>query len=443
MPANRQGSASASARLIPEVNAALSAAASIDFPLRVWPPDWETTGEIDYFYRSGSVLTRTSDAQRVAEVLSTFEPAEGGAPATRSTRTTHDPMQGVVRFDVPVSESRRTPHVLAELEGRLGSGVVGHDHVYGVTPWVPCPATEPDQVLDPRKRRPADLEAVLWPPLSGTDAGAGVNVSVIDTGLLKGVSDWAPWLAGVTAHNVREDIDPPDTYNVVTRAAKPDGYADPYAGHGSFISGIIRCIAPRTEIVCERMFGASGFVSESKMIEQIEQGLRRSPDIISLSAGGHTRNDIPPVGLQVLWQERLSQQGGVVLVAAAGNYGSARPFWPAAFEWCVGVGSMTQDGQSRSDFSNYGSWVDVYAPGEDTINAYPRMKYRRIEDRKVRNMSAGIARWSGTSFATPIVSALIAARMSRTGENARAAADAVLGAARAQFRPGVGPRLFP
>ena len=89
------------------------------------------------------------------------------------------------------------------------------------------------------------------------------------------------------------------------------------------------------------MIEPSGFVAEADMITQIQQGLSRSPDIISLSAGGHTRNDVPPLGLQELWTQRLSQQGGVVLVAAAGNQGTARPFWPAAFEWAVGVGSMS------------------------------------------------------------------------------------------------------
>jgi subtilisin family serine protease len=404
--ANRQ-------RLVPETQSALK----LDPDVRAWPLSWEQDRHVEYFYRSKSLLTRDRDLPRVSDALQTLgalPDQHGTTGAVSGNADDHALIAGISRVDVQVRDSQHTPDVVADLDKRLGVGVVTHEHAFIITPLTMCPATEPEAVITPQQAGdPALVEAALWPAIGDPSAGADVRVSVIDTGLLDGASAWAWWIQGVEP-DTRADIEDPERIR--------QGFADPYAGHGTFVSGVIRCLAPASHVVVEREIEVSGFVRESSLIKQIHDALSRSPDIISMSAGGYTRGNVPSLAFQVLWEERLSQLGGVIFASAAGNDG--------------------RDGQRRSWFSNYGAWVDVYAPGEDIVNAYARLKYMTVAG-TVRDTSAGIVKWSGTSFATPIVSGLIAARMSRTGENGQQAAEALLAAARSQFRPGVGPRLFP
>jgi len=107
--------------------------------------------------------------------------------------------------------------------------------------------------------------------------------------------------------------------------------------------------------------------------------------VVNLSLGAPAvdsyRND--PLCLAV----RKLVDAGIVVVAAAGNQGVGSPIdYPASIPSALSVASTDRD-DARSDFSNYNDAVDLAAPGDDIVSAFPGNNQYRI--------------WSGTSMATP------------------------------------------
>lgn len=157
-----------------------------------------------------------------------------------------------------------------------------------------------------------------------------------------------------------------------------------------------------------------------------------SASVINLSLGGYTHGDQPPVALAQL-------DDSVVVVVAAGNDGSDEPFWPAAFKHVVAVGALdtTRGASRRADFSNYGHWVDIYAPGTSIHSTYLDGSYQE-PDKHLTHLK-GWASWSGTPFATPQVAAEIARRIRGRGHCAAGNVSRLVGgdlAPRSWCRPG-------
>ncbi len=383
-----------------------------DFAAAVWKED----GTLDYLYRPGYVLARDEHWREVADLL-------GGTERVGDDRSQRQ--RGLTVLRVTAEGRTRIPDVLERVDRELGLGKATPDHIIFVTPTAGgcCPATEPEE--------PGTSPAPYPPITSDAGAGTGVLVSVVDTGWWPDTALTAspsPWLTGVDGDP--ETIDP--------------GNIHPYAGHGTFIAGVVRTQAPAASIRVEGFLPLGGAAYESEMVVQLGEALALSPDIISLSAGCPTRDDLPLVSFEVFWEQRLSHHKGTVLVAAAGNDGHRLPFWPAAFPWTISVGAIDA-AEERADFSNFGSWVDVYALGTDLVNAFPTGTFVCHESPNIGDKREfhGLAKWSGTSFSTPLVSGLIAHRMSQKGISARLAADELLVEARAAGRRGVGPILHP
>jgi len=368
-------------------------------------------GVTEYLYRKGSVLVRSQYVDQVRRLAS-----------TEVTGETAGVMRGIERMGV-----RDTMAAMRVIINACGPGVASPDHAVSITPGDCgcCPATEPEPVAANRLTRPA-LE-------TDPAIGAGVRVVVIDTGLDPRSVDKHPWLTGVTG-----DDDP--------GATGPGSPLETYAGHGTFIAGVVRSVAPGAEVIVRRGFRPKGVVYETDLIKTLIEVLQNDhPDVISLSAGTWAYDPTGLISFDAFYETYLSAHKGVVLVAAAGNNGDRKPFWPAAYPWAVSVGALDVNWGQRALFSDFGGWVDVYAPGEDIINAFPEGIYTYEEEDNTGRQATftGLARWSGTSFSTPMVAGLIAARMARTGENGLTAAAALLTQARAAHQPGVGPILLP
>jgi subtilisin family serine protease len=216
----------------------------------------------------------------------------------------------------------------------------------------------------------------------------------------------------------------------------------PFAGHGTFVAGVARCMAPRSEIFVGNELNIGGATLESKIVSKIEQVMERfDPAIINVSSGTYTRNDWNPIAFEGF----SDRHPNLTLVAAAGNDSTDRPEYPAAFPWVISVGALGPDQAHLAWFSNYGQWVDVYALGEGIVNAFAVGQYRYHEPPKQparQNFLRPVARWSGTSFAAPIVSGMIASRMGQTAESSTQAAETLLAEARQNLIEGVLPVLL-
>ena len=403
------------------------------------PPDptiievFTANGGIDFMCASGQVLVREDQLDRVLRILRRRPESDAESDAEAVREPAFEPViEGVVLLQLGETQHPEVVNALEVIDGALGPGVATPDHVMTVASGQGsgCSATEPEAVY---------FEIEPFPSVCPGNGGAGVLIYMADTGLLADAATH-PWLAsGVQPQDPVDDIDP-----LVAGSPIPE-----CTGHGTFGAGVLRCLAPAADIIMARTLINCGSEIESRLVPRLGAALALGPDIFHLTMACLTRNDLPLIGFQA-WLRLLRRTGGICL-APAGNSGFDRPEYPAAFPGVIGVGALGGDWRGRATFSNFGPWVDVYAPGRDIVNAFATGTYdcyvypygpNNGQPAQVRNFY-GMAKWSGTSFSTPIVTGLIAARMSRTGENARQAAAAVLAEARSRAIPGVGPVVLP
>jgi membrane-anchored mycosin MYCP len=234
--------------------------------------------------------------------------------------------------------------------------------------------------------------------LAGITDGAGVTVAVIDSGvdatnpqLRRAVLKGHDFLLGAGAGDGRTDCVAHGTAVASIIAAAPA------AGTGFVgLAPGARILPIRVTEIGDGPSGSGRAGTAAGLAQAIRTGVRDGARVLNISMVLY-RDDA-----QVRQAVREAVQAGVVVVAAAGNEharstGPDPVPYPAAYPGVIGVGAIDENG-SRADASQVGSYVDITAPGADVTAAVP---------------VNGLGYFSGTSFATPFVSATAALILSR------------------------------
>eukprot|EP00406_Dinophysis_acuminata_P012307 CAMPEP_0179221126 /NCGR_PEP_ID=MMETSP0797-20121207/6015_1 /TAXON_ID=47934 /ORGANISM="Dinophysis acuminata, Strain DAEP01" /LENGTH=612 /DNA_ID=CAMNT_0020927869 /DNA_START=104 /DNA_END=1943 /DNA_ORIENTATION=- len=229
--------------------------------------------------------------------------------------------------------------------------------------------------------------------------GQGVHVYVLDTGIRYTHSDFGG--RAIPSFDATVGF-PPRRCGRNDRSCALDRQ-----GHGTHCAGTVAGrtfgVAKQAKVYGVKVLGDSGSGSEAGIIEAIDfvaaEGQR--PGVISMSLGC-------PQPCQSRAEHDAIQAAtrqGIVVVVAAGNSGrtgspDACDYAPASIPFAITVGSITDTSDRRSDFSNVGRCIDLFAPGSAILSASHRS-------------NSGSVSFSGTSMACPHVSGAAALLLGR------------------------------
>jgi subtilisin family serine protease len=203
--------------------------------------------------------------------------------------------------------------------------------------------------------------------------GSGVNAYIIDTGVRSDHRDFGGRV-------------------VAGRTQVSDGRGtEDCNGHGTHVAGTVGGqtygVAKAVSIIPIRVLSCNGRGSMFNVISgvnwMIEHHAAGVPAVANLSLGG-SRNS--SMNLAVA---NAVRDGITVVVAAGNNNRDASTFSPASEPLAITVGAVSSL-DSRSSFSNFGSLLDIFAPGQIITSAYHRS-------------STDVRGLSGTSMAAPHV----------------------------------------
>lgn len=334
--------------------------------------------------------------------------------------TSFSPDEVLVRFAEDASPAQQRSALSA-------AGTVSGDAIEG-TDFVAVPTDGQDPVelvaqldADPRVAevqlnyvRTADgwtndpLLDAAWPYFStirlprawDLNAGLMTVIAVVDTGVNPNHPDLVGGVSGGWDF-VNDDNNAMDDYGHGTQVA---GAAAARGNNGIGLVGA----AWQASVLPVKVLDSNGEGSDQDVADGILFAANQGADVINLSLGGP---DESPVLLSAI---EYAVSHGSVVVVAAGNEGSNAPHYPAAYaplvDGLIAVGA-TDGWGTLTEFSSWGDWVSVTAPG---------LKIG------VPVSSGGYGWATGTSFAAPLVSGVAALVIDDDPTSSPAATEAAI-----------------
>jgi major intracellular serine protease len=216
--------------------------------------------------------------------------------------------------------------------------------------------------------------------VAAKNKGQNIKIAILDT--------------GISTEHPEFDFTKIRQINILTGGSD----AKDTNGHGTHVAGIIAAqginitgVAPDVDLLIIKISETSDIWNIENLINGIQHAIVEKADIISISGEFNSET----ANLDALKNKiKEATDKGIITVASAGNNFNDFPVesYPAAFDECISVGSIQQDG-TRADSSSHSTKLDVVAPGEQIYSAWTGKSYNTD---------------SGTSMAAPFVSGVIA-----------------------------------
>ncbi len=274
-------------------------------------------------------------------------------------------------------EASKLNEVARKLQNEQDVAYVEPNYVYSVAETEEPPVSN-DPMVDEQWGLSAVRAKAAWDKLANWPEKKKdqVVVAVVDTG----VDESHPDLAGRVLPGF-------NTLDNSTNAT--DDHS-----HGTHVSGIIAAQTDNEEgiagvagkenvkILPIKVLDADGWGTSLSIAAGVDKAVEMGADIINMSLGGNGRSKLLEESIK-----NATAKGVLVVVAAGNETDNAAGYWPAGYAEPMTVASVNSEMES-SEFSNFGSPVDIAAPGEEVLSSVLDHDYEYYD---------------GTSMATPHV----------------------------------------